>query len=162
MIFVVVSTGHFDPLIKECERISPKFDFLAQTGSSLIKTSFPSFKMATPPQIESHMKQAELVVSHGGAGMTAMLYRLRKKAIIIPKQKRYGEKNDLQVELARKWGQLGMGEFILDVGDLEAAIRRCRKQEYQFPRFASLGQHLTGILGFESAARALGSTPAIG
>src|SRR4051794_3225074 len=103
MIFIVVSTGHFDPLIQECSRLSGRYDFLGQIGSSAVTPPFPYFRTAPPTEIENHMKRAELVISHGGAGMTAMLYRLRKKCVIIPKQKRYGEANDLQVELARKW-----------------------------------------------------------
>jgi UDP-N-acetylglucosamine transferase subunit ALG13 len=142
VIFIVVSTGHFDPLIQECARISHRYDFLGQIGSSTIVPPFPHFRTATPPEIEAHMIRSELVISHGGAGMTAMLYRLRKKSIIIPKQPRYGEANSLQVELAKKWGELGMGILCMDVEDLEKSIELCRRDSPRFPEFPSLGDHL--------------------
>lgn len=156
MIFVVVSTGHFDPLIAECARLSPRYEFLGQIGSSTVVPPFPHFRTAAPTQIEQHMREAELVISHGGAGMTAMLNRLEKRNIIIPKQMRYGEANDLQVELARKWADLGMTELCMDVEDLEAAILNCRRRDFRFPSFPSLGaylrphiQRVTGVGGVE-------------
>jgi UDP-N-acetylglucosamine transferase subunit ALG13 len=146
VIFIVVSTGHFDPLLQACARLTQKYDFLGQIGSSTFVPPFPHFRTAPPPEIERHMRESELVISHGGAGMTAMLYRLRKKSVIIPKQTRYGEANQLQVELAQKWGQLGMGVVCLDVNDLEKAIEQCREQNSQFPEFPSLGNHLRQFL----------------
>ena len=148
MILVVVSTGHFDPLIESCARLCNKFDFLAQIGSGTFIPPFPHFRIAEPPLIESLMSDAELVVSHGGAGMTAMLNRLKKKNVIVPKQRRYGEANNLQVELAEKWAELGMTELCMDVGDLEKAIESCRKKTYHFPQFPKLGEHLRRILGY--------------
>jgi len=147
MIFVVVSTGHFDPLIEECNRLSGKYDFLGQVGSSTVKPNFPHFLTAPHEKIEACMKEAELVVSHGGAGMTAMINRLKKPSVIIPKQMRYGEMNDLQVELGQKWAELGMTILCLDVRKLDEAIEQCRKAKLNFPEFPSLGKHLLGELG---------------
>lgn len=146
MIFIVVSTGHFDPLIQACSALHPKYDFLGQIGSSAVVPPFKHFKTAAPEVLEKHMAEAELVISHGGTGMLSMLYRLKKKAVVIPKQIRYGEANDGQVELARKWGQLGMATFCLDVNDLESAIETCRKSHPVFPNFPSLGRNINGML----------------
>jgi UDP-N-acetylglucosamine transferase subunit ALG13 len=54
--------------------------------------------------------------------MLSLLYRLRKPTIIVPKQVRYGEANDGQVELAKKWAELGMG--ILYRMDVEETLNR--------------------------------------
>jgi UDP-N-acetylglucosamine transferase subunit ALG13 len=155
MIFIVVSTGHFDPLIRECARLYDKYDFLGQIGSGRFEPPFSFFRTAPPPQIEKKKKEAELVISHGGAGMTAMLHRFHKKSVIIPKQRRYGEPNDLQIQLARKWGEIGMGEFILDVTELEAAIEKCRKTDYRFPEFPKLGTYLRHAIGAIEAGRTI-------
>jgi len=154
LIFIVVSTGHFDPLIAECARLSSKFDFFGQIGSSTVVPPFPHFRTATPVEIEKKMREAELVVSHGGAGMTAMLHKLQKRNVVIPKQMRYGEANQLQVELAVKWDQLGSSVLCMNVEDLEAKILEARSKEFRFPRFPSLGEHLLGLMGGEEATSA--------
>jgi UDP-N-acetylglucosamine transferase subunit ALG13 len=143
MIFVCVSTGHFDPLIQECDRLRGKFDFFGQIGSGTHVPGFRHVRTLPPAELEKHMAEAELVVSHAGTGMLSMLYRLRKRAIVIPKQIRYGEANDSQVELAEKWGQLGMAVLLMDVHGLEEAIRRCRSVEPRFPSFPSLGRYIS-------------------
>ena len=150
MILVVVSTGHFDPLISECGKLHSKYEFYGQIGSSTVIPPFPYVRTATPDEIQRKMEEAEIVVSHGGAGMTAMLCRLQKKCIIIPKQKRYGEMNNLQVELAQKWGELGMGEYILDVEHLDATIQKVRRTHYRFPTFPKIGLEVKRIIGLEN------------
>ena len=153
MIFVVVSTGHFDPLIAECDRLRDRFDFFGQIGSGSVVPQFRHFRTGTPRELETHMKEAELVVTHAGTGMLSMLYRLKKRAVVIPKQIRYGEANDGQVELALKWGELGMAVLCLEVGDLERSIQQCRDQAPRFPAFPSLGAHLRKTMGWESNLR---------
>ncbi len=146
MIFVTVSTGHFDPLIRACARLAPRFEFEAQIGSGSFVPPFPHFRTGSTAQIESKMQQAELVITHAGTGMLSMLYRLQKPCIVIPKQMRYGEANDGQVELARKWGELQMGVLCLDVNGLEAAIEACRERNWSFPQIPSLGDGLRNDL----------------
>jgi UDP-N-acetylglucosamine transferase subunit ALG13 len=153
MIFVVVSTGHFDPLIQQCDRLRDQFPFKGQIGSGTIVPRFSHFRTGEPQEIEREMREAELVVSHAGTGMLSMLYRLKKKAVVIPKQIRYGEANDGQVELAKKWGELGLGVLCMDVDQLESAILECRRREPRFPAFPSLGESLRKELGWEAPLR---------
>lgn len=84
--------------------------------------------------------------------MTAMIHRLKKPSVIIPKQQRYGESNDLQVELARKWGEVGMGVLCMDVENLEQAIIECRNRTFHFPEYKKLGRHLREILDLNGTA----------
>lgn len=142
MIFVTVSTGHFDPLMRACARLSHKYEFVGQIGSGVFVPPFPHFRTGTTQEIESKMHEAELVITHAGTGMLSMLYRLQKPCVVVPKQMRYGEANDGQIELARKWGELKMGILCLDVNDLEAAIEECRQKHPQFPQMPSLGEGL--------------------
>jgi UDP-N-acetylglucosamine transferase subunit ALG13 len=142
MIFVTVSTGHFDPLIRACARLSPQHIFEAQIGSGSFVPPFPFFRTGSTAQIESKMHEAELVITHAGTGMLSMLYRLQKPCIVIPKQMRYGEANDGQVELARKWSELEMGVLCMDVNNLEAAIEECRQKNWAFPQIPALGESL--------------------
>lgn len=142
MIFVTVSTGHFDPLIRACARLSDRFSFVGQIGSGTFAPPFPHFRTGSTADIEAKMREAELVITHAGTGMLSMLYRLQKPCIVIPKQMRYGEANDGQVELARKWGELQMGVLCMDVNELEAAIEACRQKVWSFPQLPSLGEGL--------------------
>ncbi len=147
MILIVVSTGHFDPLFDECNRLSEQFEFFGQIGSSRAVPKFPHVKTVAQSELQALMAKAELVVSHAGTGMLTMLYRLHKKTVVIPKQIRYGESNDGQVELAKKWAELGLATLCMDVGDLESAIIACRGSKIQFTPPPSLGRHLAGVLG---------------
>src|SRR3954469_7256135 len=98
MILIVVSTGHFEALIAECARLHPKYDFVGQIGSGTVVPPFRHFRTTEPDRLEALMRDSELVVSHAGAGMLSMLYRMRKPCVVIPKQVRYGAANDHQVE----------------------------------------------------------------
>lgn len=144
MIFVAVSTGHFDPLIEACNQISNQFDFYGQIGSCTTKPNFPHERMMPPQEIEKKMAEAELVVSHAGTGMLSMLYGLKKKIVIAPKQIKYGEANDGQIELAVKWAELGMGILCLNVDHLREKILLCREMQSSFPTFPSLGTRILG------------------
>ncbi len=147
MIFVVVSTGHFDPLIKECMKLSGTYSFEAQIGMGRIEPTFPHFRMASPEEIEKKMRAAELVITHGGTGMLSMLYRLQKPMIVCHKQRRYGEANNSQVELAKKWCELGMGLLCMDLRDLEKTIQKAKTTKFQFPKMPPLGRSLGGQMG---------------
>lgn len=142
MILILVSTGHFDPLIQACDKIRDRYSFFGQIGMSETEPHFPFVRTASPSQIKEWIQNSEMVISHGGTGMLSQLYEARKPTIIIPKQIRYGEANDSQVELAEKWAELGMGILCLDVSQIEEAIKKCRRMEFQYPVFPPLGNFL--------------------
>ncbi len=152
MIFVTVSTGHFDPLIEACARLSA-YQFRAQIGSGTFIPPFPHFRTATPEAIASEMDRAEIVIAHAGTGMLSTLYQLRKPCIVIPKQVRYGESNDGQVELARKWAELGMGYLCMDVLELGQAIEQFKERDWSFPVFPSLGNAMASRLDLTMDSR---------
>lgn len=141
MILILVSTGHFDPLIQACERLSSRYEFYGQIGMSYTVPSFPHIRTAPPQEIERLIRSSELVISHGGTGMLSQLYAMKKRTVVVPKQIRYGEANDSQVELAVKWCELGMGVLCMDVDQLESAIETCRKTDLVFPEFPKLGNY---------------------
>lgn len=147
MILILVSTGHFDPLIEACDQIRSRFDFVGQIGMGYYEPHFPFIRTASPKEIEDLIKKAEMVISHGGTGMLSQLYLNKKPTVIVPKQKRYGEANDSQVELAEKWAELGMGILCKDISQVEEAILKCREKEFKFPAFPKIGNFLDGQLG---------------
>lgn len=157
MILVAVSTGHFDPLIEACSRLGSRYAFLGQIGSGTVVPPFPHFRTAPPEEIERRMAEAELVVTHAGTGMLSQLYRLTKRTVVVPKQSRYGESNDGQVELARKWAELGICTLCMDVDRLGEAIEKCRESTPHFPRLPSLGAHFRDLLGLSSVSAGVSS-----
>ncbi len=150
MIFVAVSTGHFDPLIRHCAKLAEQYDFFAQIGSGEFTPPFPHFRTAIPQVLEDYIREAELVVSHAGTGMLSMIYRQKKRAVVIPKQKRYGEMNNGQIELAKKWTEMGMAILCMDVNELSFSIEKCRNMMFHRPALPALGDHLKSELGIES------------
>jgi len=142
MILILVSTGHFDPLIEACDGLRNQFEFFGQIGMGYYEPSFPFLRTASPEKIKELIQKAEMVISHGGTGMLSQLYELQKPTIIVPKQMRYGEANDSQVELAVKWAELKMGILCMDVKQIGSAIMACREKEFSFPKFRSLGAFL--------------------
>lgn len=147
LILILTSTGHFEPLVREAARLHRQFQFYGQIGSTPFEPPFPFVRTLPPEKIEALIDQSELVVSHAGTGMLSMLYKKKKRAVCIPKQIRYGEANDGQVELAVKWGELGLAEVCLDVNQLANAIERCRKRHFEWKTFPSLGQHFAEKFG---------------
>ena len=142
MIFVTLSTGSFDPLLEACARLRDRYEFYGQIGSSRFTPPFPFVRLCPPTEIESRMKAAEVVISHGGTGMLSTLYRLRKGAVVVPRQVRYGAPSDEQVELSVKWAKLGMAILCLEVDGLEAAIEQARDFRFRFPELPALGKTL--------------------
>ncbi len=145
-IFVGVSTGHFDPLIAECEKLSDTYRFFGQIGSSTVTPSFTFVRVLPLETLKEVMSRAELVVTHAGTGMLSLCYELKKKTVVVPKQKRYGESNDGQVELGRRWCDIGLGVFCLDVHDLRGAIEKAREIQPVPPPFPHLGARLRELL----------------
>lgn len=142
VIFVTLSTGSFDPLLRACARLTDRYEFYGQIGSSGFTPPFPFVRLCPPTEIEARMKAADLVISHGGTGMLSTLYRMRRGAVVVPRQVRYGAPSDEQVELSVKWAELGMAVLCLDVDELSAAIEKARGFRFRFPELPRLGKAL--------------------
>jgi UDP-N-acetylglucosamine transferase subunit ALG13 len=151
-VFVTVSTGYFDALIDECVKLADRYDFVAQIGSSTVVPPFLHYKTLSPEALDRELAGADIVVTHAGTGMLSRLYRLRKPAVVVPKQSRYGESNDGQVELAVRWAELGMAVLCLDVSRLDKAIESFASQSFTFPAFAPLGRRLNEWLDSSGTA----------
>ena len=85
MIFVTVGTSYkFDALIKEIDRLAPllKEKIVIQTGKSDYKPkNCEHFDFS--PDIKKYIKNARLVISHGGAGTTFEVLIFGKKLISV-------------------------------------------------------------------------------
>jgi len=84
MIFVTVGTTKFDELIKEMDKIAPalKEKVVIQIGRSAYKPkNCEYFDFKT--DLSRYFKDADIIISHGGAGTTFEVLGLNKKLISI-------------------------------------------------------------------------------
>ncbi len=146
-IFVGVSTGHFDPLIEVCEQLSSQYRFFGQIGMGQVTPSFTFVRTLPLKTLRETMARADLIVTHAGTGMLSLCYELGKKVVVVPKQKRYGESNDGQVELGRRWCEIGLGTFCLDVSDLKTAIEKAKATVFTRAAFPQVGKAVKAIIG---------------
>ncbi len=135
MIFVTVGTHkqQFDRLLKEIDRLVKKGvikeEVFAQTGNSdYTPQEYKSTKFLSDSEYNKMMKNADLIITHGGAGgiITAMSYR--KKIIVVPRLEMFGEHtNDHQIELCEVISNSGKALTVKDIKKLQEMIEKAKK-----------------------------------
>jgi UDP-N-acetylglucosamine transferase subunit ALG13 len=133
MIFITVgiSSIQFNRLIKTVDLILKKFsvnpeDVFFQTGSSI---HYPESGLFEPyisfAEMEDRIRKADIVICHAGVGTILLSLLNRKKPIVIPRRKKYGELvDDHQLKFTRQLASEGLITYPLNNQELEAIIRR--------------------------------------
>lgn len=105
---VFVSVGAdpqpFDRLLKEVDRLAEKkvlSNVFCQTGYSAYRPKNAESKdFLGPLEFRQKIKDADLVILHGGAGAIGIAMQFKKKAVVMPRLFKFGEHvNDHQIEL---------------------------------------------------------------
>lgn len=106
---VVVTVGTTDRdfrrlLTRLVEIIPASAEVLWQTGASNVDgLGIPARRLVTEAELIAAISEADVVISHAGAGSLAMTLRLGKVPVFVPRRAEHGEQiDDHQVELA-KW-----------------------------------------------------------
>ncbi|MGE7683275.1 PssE/Cps14G family polysaccharide biosynthesis glycosyltransferase [Peribacillus simplex] len=115
MILVTVGTQKFpfDRLLKMVdELIDEKViidNVLGQVGYSSYKPLYyNSFDFKPESEMNSMMKNADILITHAGVGSIITALQLQKKVIVVPRIKHYGEHvDDHQLEIAEAYYQKG-------------------------------------------------------
>ena len=150
-IFVTVGTHtqQFDRLLKEVDRLAGgkkiNADVFAQTGNcKYLPKNFESRKFLGDSEYERMIEQADIVISHAGAGSIINALRNRKPLIIVPRLVEYGEHtNSHQRDLAKAMNERGKAIACMEMGGLEEAM----KQAWKFrPNLDSDRQKLVACL----------------
>ena len=147
-VFVTLGTHAmgFGRLVNELDRLAGegkvKAKILAQIGSTA-KTCQPKnfeFKeLFTPKELESQIKRADLVVSHGGAGSIITALSLGKKLIVVPRREKYREHtDDHQIELCQALAREKKVICVTEIGRLEEAIKKSRSFAFNRARKKNL------------------------
>ena len=108
MIFVTVGTHHapFDRLVRAVERWAAAHDepVVVQRGTSSEHTpSCVSHSLMGPDEVERHMAEARVVITHGGPASILLALAHHKVPIVVPRSGRHGEHvDDHQIAFARR------------------------------------------------------------
>lgn len=138
MIFVTVGSQkfQFDRLLKEVDKlIENKIineDVIAQIGfSTYIPKNYKYSKFIDQDQFKQYISKCDMVITHAGTGAIVGALKQGKKVVAVPRLAKYGEHvDDHQIQLLDEFKELNFIEPAYDVKDLEKAIEKCRKSEY--------------------------------
>ena len=125
MIFVTVGTHEqpFDRLLLKIDELKKqqviKEDTFIQTGFSTYKPKYCRWnKLLSYQQMEKNIREARIVITHGGPASFIMPLQIGKIPIVVPRQKKFGEHiNDHQLEFVRNVSN--RMEIIISVEDIE-------------------------------------------
>ena len=126
MIFVTVGTHEqpFDRLIRAVDQLKAEQvleeEVVIQTGYSTYEPVHCTWKKLFPYQEMLHyVREARIVITHGGPSSFIMPLQVRKVPIVVPRQKQFGEHvNDHQLEFAK--AVAGRYRNIIVVEEIEA------------------------------------------
>jgi UDP-N-acetylglucosamine transferase subunit ALG13 len=145
-VFVSVGTHaqQFDRLLREADAIAGEknqLQIFAQIGNCTFEPKNFAFKrFLNEREFEAEIKKADLVVSHAGAGTIIHSMLSKKKLIIVPRLKSFGEHtNDHQLDLADALAAEGKAIAVTDVKGLGEAIEKAASFR---PNIASNKQRL--------------------
>ena len=138
MIFVTVGSQkfQFDRLLKEVDKlIENKIineDVIAQIGySTYIPKNYKYYKFIDQEEFKKYISKCDMVITHAGTGAIVGALKQGKKVVAVPRLAKYGEHvDDHQIQLLDEFKELNFIEPAYDVKDLEKAIEKCRRNEY--------------------------------
>jgi len=130
MILVLLGTQNnsFYRLLEEIEEnIKDRTiteEIIVQTGFTKYNSeNMKIFDMIPSNEYENYIKEANLIITHGGAGSIIQSIRLGKKVIAVPRLQKYGEHvNDHQIEIIKAFSNRGYIIGINEVPELKQAL----------------------------------------
>lgn len=141
MIFVTVGTHEqqFNRLLQAVDEMCLNEDVFIQTGYS---TYTPKHcrckKMISADEMSQYVKDARIVITHGGPGSIFLPLQMGKVPIVVPRQHQFGEHvNDHQVAFCEYLSKQRKIVQVLHIDEL--------KQEID--RYDDLAKEMAGIAG---------------
>ncbi|MCO4464665.1 Glycosyl transferase CpsG [Streptococcus infantarius subsp. infantarius] len=132
MIFVTVGTHEqpFNRLIEEVDCLKKENiiteDVFIQTGFSTYEPQYCEWKnIISYDEMESYMKEATIVITHGGPATFMSAITHGKKPIVVPRQEKFGEHvNDHQLEFAQQVSERFESIVVVDkIDDLKEILK---------------------------------------
>lgn len=128
MILVLCGTQKqpFTRLWEQLQPLVPLYDIRIQAGHNPWTSTSPYLQVVDfikPEQMMQWVDEAELIITHAGAGSMLQAIQAKKRVIAVPRLSKYHEHvNDHQVELARKFEALGYLKVLEDHQDLLSLV----------------------------------------
>lgn len=111
MILVLCGTQKqdFSRMIKLVEQVADVEEVIVQAGHNHYESNkMQVFGFVSNEKIQRLYEEADLIVTHAGAGSMLQAIKNHKKIIAVPRLKEYSEHvNNHQIELAKKFEDLG-------------------------------------------------------
>ena len=133
MIFVTVGSQlTFDRLLKtidkEIEIGNIKDKVIVQGGKTKYKSKYMTIiKYLDLDEFDRYIKDADLIISHGGVGSITDALKYNKTVIATPRLKKYKEAlNDHQIQIIENFGIEGYIIPLLDLTELNLAIEKVK------------------------------------
>lgn len=131
MILVLLGTQHneFTRLLKKIEDcIDEKIineEVIVQAGFTKYETNkMKVFDMISKKELEEYVKDANIIITHGGVGSIIMALEKNKKVIAVPRLHEYGEHvNDHQKQIIKVFSEKKYLIGIQDVNELPDALK---------------------------------------
>lgn len=121
MIFVTVGLHPqgFERLVRTADEMASLVEetVVIQCGSTQYRPEYAQhFDFVDEAQMQSRLREARAVVSHGGAGSIISALQANKPLIVVPRLKDFGEVfDDHQLELAKVLVQQGRAVTVTDL-----------------------------------------------
>ena len=130
MILVLLGTQNnsFNRLLEEIEKNiksgNIKDKVVVQAGFTKYQSdNMEIFDLIPQEELDKLLKDADLVITHGGVGSIMSALRLGKKVIAVPRLKKYGEHvNDHQLEIIDTFKKQGLIIGINNIEELSQAL----------------------------------------
>lgn len=134
MILVTVGTHNksFNRLLKSLDKIVEtriKERVIAQIGhSTYIPRNYKSFNFTSSEKMIELTKEADIVITHAGAGAIITALKFNKPTIVVPRQKRFNEHtDDHQLQLTKELEKQKKVIAVYNIKNLEKAIQEAKK-----------------------------------
>ncbi len=131
MIFVTVGTHEqqFNRLVEEVDKLKEdeiiKEDVFIQTGFSTYEPKHCQWsKLISYKEMNNKIKEARIVITHGGPASFIAPLQIGKIPIVVPRQEKYGEHvNDHQLEFTKNVEERNKNIIpVYDIKDLKEKI----------------------------------------
>lgn len=147
MIFATVGTTHFDELVEAIDRVAAELgeEVVVQLGNArYVPKNCRYFTFAD--SLVQYFGEADIVIAHGGAGITFEVLNLGKKLISVENPHALeGHQGDLLGKLSRE-GYLIWCRDLNEIGNSIREVRKVKIREYVRPE-CRIGKKIEEWLG---------------
>lgn len=135
MILVLLGTQNkpFNRLLKaiskEIKEGNIKDKVVAQTGFTTYKgTEIDAFDYKPKEELFKLMKEADIIITHGGVGTIIECINMGKRVIVAPRLKRYKEHtNDHQLQITKEFTEKGYVLPLYSMKELVNTLKNIKK-----------------------------------